>query len=185
MNMWFVAVDFGVYPVRINKRLRPILLTYEISVASLFIATALFASVNLIVRCGLIFLFTANHQTPDLFSLLALALVTFSLALGCFALGNVLAAISLSLHEVFLYSPHMFYLLGILTGFIQLPAITTAVDLRAVHSVAVMASFSRSILIADSRSPDVIALFTVGIIVVLSILLLSWSRRLSRVVTLL
>ncbi len=185
MNMWLVAVDFGVYPVRIYKRLRPILLTYEISVSSLFVATMLFASVNLGVRCGLIILLTANHQTPDLVPFVALTLVTCTLAFFCFALGNLLAAFSLSLHEVFLYSPHFFFLLGIVTGFIQLPALTSAFQFSAGHPMAVMASFARSILIADNLAPYGLAISTSGMILAISFLLLSWTRRVARVVTLL
>lgn len=187
MNMWFVAVDFGVYPVRLFKRLRPIFLTYEVPLLAMLVASSIYATVNLAIRCGVIMLLMPSHADLSLSTGILLCVLTGVLSIGCFSLGTLFASVSLSIHEVFIYAPHIFYGLGILSGFIEIPAVTSRLSILTFNPIASLAGISRSLLTYDiTENPiDWSTLLAIIVIMLASIIVLSWSRHLARVVTLL
>ncbi len=177
MVLWLLVIDYGTYPARLIKRLRPIFLTYDISLLAILVATTQQALLNALVRMISI-VAILGHGNISLAGLASLWVPL--LVLGCFgfSLGLLLAAVSKSLFEVFLFSHHLFFALGFASGFFTLPAILSFVVIEPLNPLRAIARHCYLLLGSSQQVSGSGVLLSYAVVLVLSGLALYYSRRL-------
>jgi hypothetical protein len=177
MVLWLLVIDYGTYPARLIKRLRPIFLTYDISLPAIFVAATQQALLNALVRIISIVavLGYANISWAGLASLWAPLLVLGSFG---FSLGLLLAAVSKSLFEVFLFGHHLFFALGFVSGFFTLPAVLSFVVIEPLNPLRAIARHCYVLLGSSPQVGGNGVLLSYVVVLVLSGLALYYSRRL-------
>lgn len=186
MNIWLIGVDYGTYPLRLVKRLRPLFLAYTVSGPALFVASSLNALLGLVIRSVALVMLLPRAFWEAGLSWPLLLLPVGLIVLLCFSLGIFLASISRSFHEIFLYAPHIFIGLGAISGFFELPSILSPILLLKLNPLVRLADRCRDLVLSSHAVvwPDFTDV-SIGLLIAgCSALLLMVSRRLFVAITL-
>lgn len=182
---WLFLIDVGSYPLRLYKRIRPLILLLDPSLLSLAAASALRSMVLGLLRMLPLVVLNlfgggSHHWHMQLLSnllispfvSLVLGLSVVSLIAFLFGLGILAAAFYLSFMEINQFLPPSLGLLGYVSGYfpISRPSFISALDAYNPLAMIRVGLFdSSSVLVDTATQPLIAAVILVGLSLILSL----------------